>query len=423
MTFHHKLTERLALGLYMAITWLIAPFLDKHIKKRLERGKEHPQRWPEKQGFTNVARPNGKLIWLNAVGLGEVMALRGLIAELHRRDSELNFLVTSSTRTSSETFATNLPPKTIHQFLPLDIKSYAIRFLNHWRPDLVLWSEQDIWPGLIYQVAREGIPQALINARMNGKSFRKKAIVRPLFRATYKKFSLISAQDSKTASMLASLGAQQNVRIDGSLKPHCPPLFVDLDAQEALANKIIGKKVWLAASCHSEDEDVALEAHRMLLINDPSYILILAPRNPIRTPYILTKLSGLNVKVRSRGELPNGKTQIYLADTFSEMGLWYANSGSALIGGTFSAVEGHNPWEALQLGCRIMHGPRYKNFLADFKILEHAGACATVHSPEDIVEILTSRTTHRLENYEELRREQSYDLTKLISNLLRLMVD
>jgi 3-deoxy-D-manno-octulosonic-acid transferase len=237
MTFHRKLSERVSLGTYTAATYLITPFLALHLKKRLKYDKEHPKRWREKQGFTNVPRPNGKVIWLNAVGLGEVMALRGLIHKFHDLDPDLNFLVTSSTRTSSETFTKDLPPKTIHQFLPLDTQIYSKRFLNHWRPNLALWSEQDIWPGLVHRVARRGIPQALINARMNSRSLQNKTIVRPLFSTTYKTFSFISAQEKETAAAIVALGALQDIHIDGSLKPHCPPLFVNPDTQTAFKSK------------------------------------------------------------------------------------------------------------------------------------------------------------------------------------------
>ena len=423
MTFHRKVSERVSLGTYTAATYLITPFLALHLKKRLKYDKEHPKRWREKQGFTNVPRPNGKVIWLNAVGLGEVMALRGLIHKFHDLDPDLNFLVTSSTRTSSETFTKDLPPKTIHQFLPLDTQIYSKRFLNHWRPNLALWSEQDIWPGLVHRVARRGIPQALINARMNSRSLQNKTIVRPLFSTTYKTFSFISAQEKETAAAIVALGALQDIHIDGSLKPHCPPLFVNPDTQTAFKSKVIGKKVWLAASCHSEDEDIALAAHRILLMKEPNSILILAPRNPARKNNIISKLGGLSFKVRSHGELPDKKSQIYLADTFSEMGLWYANSSYALIGGTFGLVEGHNPWEALQLGCQVMHGPHYKNFAADFRALNNAGASSPVHSPQNIVDALTSSPTRKLKNYTRMRHEQNNNLTKLVTNLNNLMRD
>ena len=421
MTFHRKLAETASLGLYRAITTLIEPFLGQHLKKRLQRGKEHPSRWREKQGFSVTARPNGKLIWLNAVGLGEVMALRGLIIALHNRDPELKFLVTSSTLVSAETFAKNLPPNTLHQFLPLDSPAYTRRFLDHWKPNLALWSEQDIWPGLVFQTSHRNIPQALVNVRISRTSFRNKTFVQALFRATYKNFSLISAQESQTAIALKTLAMREDIQIDGALKPHCPPLFVDPKRQAEFSTSTIGRSIWLAASCHPEDEDLALKAQRLLLAKGANPLLILAPRYPSRTDDILKKLNGLSVRVHSRGELPTAETQIYLADSFAEMGLWYASSEQALIGGTFSAVEGHNPWEALQLGCGVMHGPRVGNFATDFELLRQANACFAVHNAEDIVAHITSPPTRGLERFERLQHANRSKISNLTDQLLKLI--
>ena len=420
MTFHLNLADAVCLGVYRAVTTLIAPLLGLHLKKRVKHGKEHSDRWREKQGFAGRERPKGSLIWLNAVGLGEVMALRGLIMALNDRNPKLQFLVTSSTLISASTFANNLPPNTIHQFLPLDSPAYNRRFLDHWMPNLAIWSEQDIWPGTVHQTLRRGIPQALINARMNEKSYRIRAFIRPLYRGTYKKLSLISAQNHSSAASLEALGAPKKVRNDGSLKPNCPPLFFNADAQNKLIKQKLDKIIWLAASCHPEDENIALAAQQILLAKNKDHLLILAPRNPNRTSEILTKLGAFNVKVRSLGELPDKKTEIYLADTFSEMGLWYTNSKFALIGGTFSAVEGHNPWEALQLGCGVMHGPHFANFSADFEILKHKEASSEVLSPQDIVEVITSPDTTKKINYEELSIEMGRQLKALVDDILTL---
>ena len=202
MTLRPNLLGQIGLAIYQGATALITPLLPWHLKRRQNRGKEHPKRWREKLGQAGAPRPDGQVIWINAVGLGEVMALRGLIAALQAAQPELNFLVTSSTLASAETFEKNLPPRTLHQFLPLDTPLYTKRFLDHWQPNLALWSEQDIWPGIVTQAARRGIPQALINLRMAPASFRRKRMARLFFRALYQKFDLISAQDAQSAAPL-----------------------------------------------------------------------------------------------------------------------------------------------------------------------------------------------------------------------------
>ena len=422
MNRHHKIAEQVSKILYLTTTAALQPMLPLHLRRRMKHGKEHPLRWREKLGFPSALRPKGTLVWLHAVGLGEVLALRSIISELHANDPELQFLVTSSTLASAETFAQNLPPKTQHQFLPLDTPLYAKRFLDHWRPDLTLWSEQDVWPGLVFQTARRGVPQGLINARMNAAAAKRKRQVKTLFRAVYRCFALISAQDDKTVSGLVSLDVAHTIRIDGSLKSNAPPLAINLEHLLHFQKALAGKEVWLAASCHPQDEDIAIAAHHSLCLKKPDIVLILAPRYPKRSEEILRKLAGFSVRVRSRNELPDGLTEIYLADSYGELGLWYKLANIALIGGTFSAVEGHNPWEALQLNCAVMHGPRYANFEADFATLLQAQACLPVYSAVDIVDRITNETgSHAMANYLSIDQNQGSSLTALAKAVIGLI--
>jgi 3-deoxy-D-manno-octulosonic-acid transferase len=173
---------------------LIAPAL---LRRRLARGKEHPDRWREKLGQASQPRPHGPLVWLHAVGLGEVMALRGLIAGMADRSADTNFLVTSGTRASAELFAANLPPRTRHQFLPLDAPGYLSRFLDHWRPSLAIWAEQDLWPGAVVATRARGIPLALVNARMNDAAFARRRRWRSLYADLFARFSAITARRTR----------------------------------------------------------------------------------------------------------------------------------------------------------------------------------------------------------------------------------
>jgi len=418
MTLRPNLLGQIGLAIYQGATALITPLLPWHLKRRQNRGKEHPKRWREKLGQASKPRPEGQVIWINAVGLGEVMALRGLIAALQAAQPELNFLVTSSTLASAETFEKNLPPRTLHQFLPLDTPLYTKRFLDHWQPNLALWSEQDIWPGIVTQAARRRIPQALINLRMAPASFRRKRMVRLLFRALYQKFDLISAQDAQSAAAVTELSQRQDIQIGGSLKPHCPSLAYNATAQQVFLEQVGQRPIWLAASCHAADEDIALQVQRQLVEEGGSQLLILAPRFPDRRDEILAKLADLPHAQRSQGEAPNAQTQVYLADTFSEMGLWYACSAHALIGGSFCDVEGHNPWEALQLGCAVMHGPRVANFAADYAALNAAQAARPTPRAKDLYATLQAPAAHGLARFERLQTQYRAKLNDLIDQLL-----
>jgi 3-deoxy-D-manno-octulosonic-acid transferase len=363
-----------ALQAYLAASRAIPLLARPVLRRRLARGKELPDRWREKLGEPGLPRPDGALVWLHAVGLGETLALRGLIAAMADQASELQFLVTSGTRGSAEVFGANLPPRTRHQFLPLDAPSYLARFLDHWRPALSVWAEQDLWPGAVVATARRGIPLALVNARMNAEAFARRKRGVGLFGDLLARFSLITAQDDGTARHLESLGAK-GVRVTGSLKAAAPPLVADPQMLEALRPGLAGRKVVLLASSHAEDEAVALAALREV---EPRPLLLIAPRVPARGTEIAAEVTaqGLRATRRSAGQGPDA--DVWIVDTLGEMGLWYRLCPTTLVGGSFGATEGHNPWETAALGSAILHGPRVANFAADYARLGVAEAALQV---------------------------------------------
>jgi 3-deoxy-D-manno-octulosonic-acid transferase len=372
---------------YLALSRLLPLAAPVFLKRRLARGREDPLRWREKLGQTGQTRPEGRLIWLHAVGIGEVMALRGLIAAMAKTAPDLSFLVTSMARSSAEVFAENLPPRTQHQFLPVDAPAYLNRFLDHWHPDLSVWAEQDLWPGAVVAAAQRGIPLALVNARMNEAAFVRRVRWRGLFADLYGRFSLIAAQDAATAAHLTALGAR-DVKVTGSLKSAAPVLAANAEALQTLGGLLAGRRVWVAASTHAEDEAVALAAQSVLWRADPRWLLILVPRVPGRRAEVVASLpAGLPHALRSAGDPPTGA--IYVADTVGELGLWYRLAEVVLMGGTFGPVEGHNPWEPAALGLAVLHGPRTANFAADYAALTGAGAARQI-SPDQLVDALTA---------------------------------
>ena len=364
---------------YLLAVRAFGPGLPTYLRRRLRRGKEDPARWREKLGEAGMPRPDGPLVWLHAVGLGEVMALRGLIAAMGRARPDLSFLVTSSARASAVAFAGNTPPRTQHQFLALDAPGPVARFLDHWQPDLSVWAEQDLWPGLVVATHRRGIPLALINARMNARAFAARRRFRSLYRDLYARFAHISAQDEQTAGHLVALSAG-DVTVTGSLKAGAGPLADLADQRLALMNGVAGRTLWCAASSHAADEAAAIAAQAQLFAQDPARLLIIAPRDPARRSDIVAACNGagLSVAVRSTGAMPGTEDAVYLADTYGEMGLWYRVCPAALIGGSMGDVGGHNPWEAAHLNCAVLHGPNVVNFAADYAACHQVGAAQLV---------------------------------------------
>lgn len=400
----------LSVRAYLAATHLVPLLARRHLKKRVAKGKEDADRWTEKLGTPSLPRPSGKLIWLHAVGLGEVLSLRGLITMMADQ-TDAHFLVTSGTKAGADAFLKNAPPRTIHQFLPLDAPAFRDAFLKHWRPDLCIWVEQDIWPGFVHDIAALGIPQALIAARMNAESHAKHARAKSLFQYVYAQMSLVTAQDTNTAQHLTSLGAQ-SVTVTGSLKSGAPPLTCDSDALAAFETQLADRFVWMTAPAHQADVDLAVAAHQLILKEQPTALLIIAPRFP-NTPLQID----LHYTSRSAGEGPDG--HIWLADTLGELGLFYRLADAVLIGGTNDATEGHNPWEAVALETAVFHGPRIANFQADYAAL----GGQPVTSPQELAKGLRGdlkasilAATQARQLHLTATQDLAQSLTKLVSH-------
>lgn len=398
---------------------LIAPAL---LHKRLARGKEDPQRWREKLGTASAPRPTGPLIWLNAVGLGEVLALRGLILAMGAQNPDTHFLVTSSTRASMRVLQGNLPPRTLHQFLPLDAPPYVAKFLRHWQPNLVVWAEQDLWPNAAVQANCAGVPMAMVNARMNAAAFARRRRGRGLFAEVLGKFDFIAAQDATSAQNLTALGAR-GVQVFPSLKTASPTLDLNISDFDIHSAQVAGRKVWLLASSWPQDEDIALSAHVHLLRDDPTALLIIAPRDISRARAISAAAAqrGLQSVCKTAAPSIAADVQVYIADTFGDMGLWYRLCRIALIGGSFGPTEGHNPWEAAVLGCAILHGPRTGNFTNDYAQLDAAQAAICVADSAQLLAELNHDHSPMAARAQGLAAAAKDNLAPLAAQLLALM--
>ena len=367
-------------GLYIRLTTLLLPLVLWNVKRRLQKGKEDANRVSERYGVPTHARPEGPLIWLHAVGLGEVMALRGMIPILSKHRPDAHFLVTSGTRQSADVFSQNLPECTLHQYLPLDVSAYCKAFLAHWKPDLCIWSEQELWPTMIWHVDQSGIPQVVINARMNAASFQSRHRAKGMFADIYGRFALISAQDEETAAHIRALGA--TVRVDGSLKPLSPALQFDQSEFEKRKAQIGERPVLCLASSHPADEDVALSALGEL---SPETLLIIVPRRVERSAEIAGKIKTAGFSYSVGNGAIQKTTHVHLVDQVGQLGLWYRLCSYAFIGGGFDETQGHNPWEAVTLNRRVFHGPNTANFKRDYDTLNALGIASRIMNASDLV--------------------------------------
>ena len=397
---------------------LAAPLI---LRRRLAKGKESPERWREKLGHSGLERPQGRLIWLHGVGLGEVMALRGVVIALHAKEPDLHFLITSSTRVSAEVIVNSALPNTQHQFLPLDAPVFLKRFYDHWKPDLVIWSEQDIWPSAIFDAAQRNIAQCYINARITEASFKLRRRLRGLYGAALGHMALESAQDIASEARLEQLGASGFIG-QGSLKQSGPALTVDRTELASLRAMLDGRPVLIVASSHAGDEAELICA--MERLKSEGWLCVLAPRDIGRAGAICAALDAVGVSYvrRSEGGLLSSETDVWLADSYGEMGLWYALGDVALVGGGFDDIGGHNPWEAVALDAAVLHGPDTYNFARDYELLDSAGGALAVASGS-LSDILPEQDARRLmcERAAKVREDAAQTLEKLAAQIFSLL--
>lgn len=377
----------LALAAYRALTGMLEPLAPRLLDARAKQGKENPRRVDERLGIASVARPAGHLVWLHGVSVGETLSLLPVVEQFRQGRPDLTVLVTSGTVTSAELLAQRLPAGVIHQFAPIDAPGAVAAFLDHWQPALGVFVESELWPNLIQAAKKRGVPLALVSARITEKTAEGWARFPGAARSIVGAFDRILPQDSVSADRIRSLGG----RVDGlvNLKLAGGPLPHDAAAFTALSAAIGDRPVVVAASTHEGEEIAIVRALDRLA---ERLCLILVPRHPERGAEIATALTrdGYRFALRSRGTTPNAETDIYIADTLGELGLFLRLADVVVMGGSFGSFlgrepwGGHNPLEPARLGKAAVTGPDAANWREVTEALTAAGGLAVVASPGDL---------------------------------------
>jgi 3-deoxy-D-manno-octulosonic-acid transferase len=358
-----------SLTAYRTAAGLISPLAGSVLKARARQGKEDAERLRERLGYASLARPAGPLAWMHAVSVGESLSLLPLIAALQAERPDLAILVSSGTQASAEILARRLPTGALHQYAPVDTPGAVRRFLGYWRPDVGLFVESELWPNLILAARRGGVRLGLISARMTQKSAGRWSARPAAARAMLGSFELILAQDSATEQRLAALGGAVTGRLN--LKRVGEPLPHDAEELADLKAVLAGRRVVVAASTHAGEEALIAAAIGQL---SPRPLTIIVPRHPELSATIVRDLGGHRFAVRSAGEAIEPETEVYLADTLGEVGLFLRLADVAVMGGGFvRGVGGHNPLEPARLGIGVVSGPHVANFADIFAEMAQAG--------------------------------------------------
>jgi 3-deoxy-D-manno-octulosonic-acid transferase len=372
----------LSLALYAAATRLAEPLTPALLKGRLKRGKEDRFRLDERRGAASFSRPLGPLVWLHGASVGESLSHLPLVERFVRERPDLTLLVTSGTVTSAALLAKRLPKGVFHQYAPIDTPAATRRFAEHWRPDLAVFVESEIWPNLLQAAKATGARLALMSARMSDKSMRGWDRMPGAARALFGLFDAVTTQDDRTADWLARRGCRVTGRLD--LKRLAAPLPADPQALERLQAAAGGRRVLVAASTHAGEETRIAEVFQHL---PDAPLLVIVPRHPERGEAVEVAMASMGFKAarRALGDPITPQTQVYVADTLGELGLFYRLADVVVMGGSLvEGLTGHNPLEAARLGKPIVSGPNTASFADTYARLLADRALLVAHGTGEL---------------------------------------
>lgn len=370
--------------LYRFVSHCVTPMGAILVAWRTFLGKEEKKRTQERFGKATITRPEGKLIWIHGASVGESLSALPLINMLTKERGDVTILMTCVTVSAANILKKRLPSKVIHQYSCYDIPLYVERFINHWRPDCVLWLESELWLNQLEALHRRGTPLLLLNGRLSKRSFKRWQLAKKTIMRVLSYFDVIIAQSEGEAQRFAQLSGRGKIPV-ANLKFAPTPFEISAQKIKNFMAQINDNPCWLAASTHEGEEDIVINVHKNLRKKIPNLLTILAPRHAVRGDAIAHLLRKSHVRFARRAHNESiGDKEFYLADSMGELALFYEVVPVAFIGGSLVRRGGHNPLEGARAHCALLLGTYMDNFRAltdDF--IKHR-ACLIVHDEKSL---------------------------------------
>lgn len=370
--------------LYTLALWLLLPYILLRLLWRARRQPEYLSHVDERFGCY-APRSDKPLIWLHAVSVGETRAAQNLVSRLRVAYPKHHILFTHTTPTGRAAGEQLYGDEVSRVYLPYDYPFAVNKFLRHFRPQLGILMETEIWFNLIHQCQQSNTPLLLLNARMSEKSARGYARFASLTRSTLGKLSAIAAQTAEDAARLSDLGASK-VTVMGNLKFDIEPPAAMLELGKQLRDQFgTGRKIFLAASTREGEEQLLLDAFKRMHL--PDLLLVIVPRHPQRFNEVASLLEqrGLTLQRRSENRPVSSEIQAVLGDSMGEMFAYYAAADLAFIGGSLLPYGGQNLIEASAVGTPVLIGPHTHNFAEATRLAVAAGAAIQVSDAEQLI--------------------------------------
>ncbi len=367
---------RILLSIWSGLVHVSAPFF---IYFRLKKGLEDSLRYKERYGIIKKPCPDGGVIWLHGVSVGESLSLLPLIQKIQAQKPTANILVTTTTTAAQRVISSRInASKIVHQFIPFDATKWVNKFIDHWQPKAVFFVESEIWPNILWQLRSRSIPVILLNARLSEKSLRNWLLIKGITKKLWKCFSFIYTQSDIFTKRFRGLGAE-NVEALGNIKLLSDVLpFHETELEHWKSQ--IGKRVcWVVASTHQGEEEIIFRVHQEVKKDFPSLLTIVVPRHVGRCEDILLKTEGLKIAKFSDHLLQD--EDVLLVDAMAKLGVFYRLSTVAFIGGSLTPIGGHNPLEPAMIGAFPLWGPHFFN-MDDMMYLFEGMPCQQINGEQ-----------------------------------------
>ncbi len=377
--------------LYTILLYLALPFVLLRLLWRSLKAPDYRKRWKERLGLFDPLGASNTL-WIHAVSVGEVQATVPLVKLLQERYPGQAIVITTTTPTGSRRVKELFGDDLFHLYAPYDLPLIIERFIRRTRPRIVVLMETEVWPNLLATCKRHGIPSLLANARLSRRSAKGYARLGGFARQTFGNISRVAAQAAADAERFAQLGVDPaRILVTGSIKFDARlPRSLNEQAEVIRRTWGHGRPVWVAASTHEGEDELALQAHRQIRRQLPNALLVLVPRHPERFDSVaaLCQKSGFSVVRRSDHISCTAETGVFLGDSVGELPMFLAGADVAFMGGSLVKHGGHNMLEPAALGVPVVFGPYNFNFAAISELLLEADAAVMVHHADKLATVV-----------------------------------
>lgn len=395
---------------YRLLIIILSPVVLGHIIWKSVKNKQGRYFW-QRLGFKYATLPEN-CPWFHCASVGEVNTLLPLLKNLHAKNNQLNFIITTNTITGGKIVKQQNLNYLFHSYLPFDWASSVKRFISATRPVALYVLETEIWPNLFFVCSDKGVTIDIINARLSSKTITANNWIKSLLKTSLSKVETIYARSEQDADAYELLGADKKIiKTTGNLK-----FTTALNTRQAEENSFsIDRGYALLASTHEDEEKQVYDIWKKLSRDE---LLIIAPRHPERGPAITRKLANDNIAIRSKGQPITDNTEIFLLDTIGELNHYFANAKLVLMGGSFVPVGGHNILEPASYNRVIITGPYMENFKQELALMLEKEAIVQVGSIDEL-----EQQVRNLLNNEKDQNILQENTARLTHNVERILED